>query len=98
MSAAESEVHDLMTKALDSDEAGDKEIAINYYTQSVELILKISDKTIRDRLNKFAVQALDRAEKLKGIKYKPIPSAAYQSPIHNNLQATTSQNTSVRCK
>ncbi|KAJ6649460.1 Calpain-7, partial [Pseudolycoriella hygida] len=42
--------------------------------KTVEMILQIPDKDARTRLNKFATQALDRAEELKGIKRENIPS------------------------
>ena len=38
---------------------------------AVELILSIEDKEKREKMNKFARQALDRAEELKGIKKEP---------------------------
>lgn len=60
-------VHDILSKALDADEKGDKELAIDFYTKAVELVLKISDPTLKERLNKYAIQALERAEELKGI-------------------------------
>lgn len=52
----------------DADERGDKAKAIELYTQAVEIILSIDDKEKREKLNKFAIQALTRAEELKGIK------------------------------
>lgn len=60
-------VHNILSQALDADESGDKENAVNYYTKAVELILQIKDATIKEQLNKYAVQALDRAEELRGI-------------------------------
>lgn len=71
---AELEIHKILSKALDADESGNKELAIQYYTQSVEEILKCEDPSIRARLNKFAKQSLDRAEELKGIKREQLPS------------------------
>lgn len=41
---------------------------------AVELILSIDDKEKREKLNKFARQALDRAEELKGIKKQDSPT------------------------
>lgn len=60
-------VHEILSCALDADEHGDKEKAVEYYTKAVETILKISDVTLRDRLNKYAVQAIERAEELRGV-------------------------------
>lgn len=47
---------------------------------AVELILSIEDKEKREKMNKFARQALDRAEELKGIK-KDSPSS--EDPVRN---------------
>lgn len=60
-------IHEILKRALDADERGEKEQAVAHYTNAVELILKISDSAIKDSLNKYAVQALDRAEELRGI-------------------------------
>lgn len=60
-------VKGILNSALDADEQGDKEKAVELYTKAVEVILKISDPVVRERLNKYAVQALDRAEELRGI-------------------------------
>lgn len=67
----ESECRSILSRALDADEAGDKELAIELYGKAVETILRIEDRERREKLNKFAKQALDRAEELKGIKYVP---------------------------
>lgn len=75
----EAEIHKILSQALDADEKGDKELAINLYTKTVETILRIEDKELRNRLNRFANHSLDRAEKLKGIQ-RPDPSPV-QSPI-----------------
>lgn len=60
-------VKGILSSALDADEQGDTEKAVEYYSKAVEVILKISDPALRERLNKYAVQALDRAEELRGI-------------------------------
>lgn len=60
-------VKGILSSALDADEQGDIEKAVKYYSKAVEVILKISDPALRERLNKYAVQALDRAEELRGI-------------------------------
>lgn len=70
-------VHEILSSALDADERGEKEQAVELYTKAVEFILKISDAKTREQLNKYAVQALDRAEELRGIS----------SPTHKS-QAT----------
>lgn len=67
-------VHNILSQALDADESGDIENAVHYYTKAVELILQIKDPTMKEQLNKYAVQALDRAEELRGIS----------SPKHRN--------------
>lgn len=70
-----SEIHRLLSLALDADESGDRDQAVLLYSEAVEQILRIDDKDARARLNKFANQALERAEKLKGIKYQPATTA-----------------------
>lgn len=60
-------VHEILSQALDADENGAKEKAVELYTKAVEVILKISDAGVRAKLNKYAVQALERAEELRGI-------------------------------
>lgn len=60
-------VHETLSKALDADEKGDKAAAIEFYSKAVELVLKITDPSLKERLNKYAIQALERAEELRGI-------------------------------
>lgn len=69
----ESEIHDVLSQALDADESKNESLAIALYMKTVEMILQIQDKETRTRLNKFATQALDRAEELKGIKRQTVP-------------------------
>ncbi|XP_050080262.1 calpain-7-like [Anopheles maculipalpis] len=66
---SEGEIRSILGRALDADEAGKKDEAIDLYGQAVEKILRLEDREKREKLNKFAKQALDRAEELKGIKY-----------------------------
>lgn len=80
-----SDIHRLLSHALDADESGDRDRAVQLYSEAVEQILRIDDKDARARLNKFANQALERAEKLKGITYQPVtagvlPTASPSSP------------------
>lgn len=60
----------LIKQAFEEDDQGNKQEAIDLYTEAVELCLKIrnetSDKTLQERVKKLASQALDRAEDLKG--------------------------------
>ncbi|KAL3832697.1 hypothetical protein ACJMK2_024317, partial [Sinanodonta woodiana] len=59
----------LISNALEADEGGNAQEAIELYSEAVELWIKIkqstSDKSLQDKVNKLASQALDRAEKLK---------------------------------
>ena len=71
-------VHEILSSALDADERGDKEQAVELYTKAVEFVLKIGDAKTREQLNKYAVQALDRAEELRGIS----------SPTHKTQAAS----------
>lgn len=74
-------VHEILSSALDADERGDKEQAVELYTKAVEFILKISDAKTREQLNKYAVQALDRAEELRGISSPTKTQAASPANI-----------------
>ncbi|ETN61704.1 calpain [Anopheles darlingi] len=67
----EADVRSILSRALDADEAGRKEEAIDLYGEAVEKILRLQDREKREKLNKFALNALERAEKLKGITYAP---------------------------
>lgn len=79
----ESQIHEVLSQALDADESKNESLAISLYMQTVEMILQIQDKETRMRLNKFATQALDRAEELKGIKRGNTtnPSVQVQSTV-----------------
>ncbi|XP_041978772.1 calpain-7-like [Aricia agestis] len=61
----------LMQQALDADEAGLKDIALQSYTSAVELALIAAKSNpnpeVKSKLNGLASQALERAEKIKGI-------------------------------
>ena len=65
----------LLTQGLDCDEDGQIEEAVELYTEAVELCIKAKnaskEETTKKKLSKVAVQALDRAEKLKGIDRTP---------------------------
>lgn len=69
--SAKEEIHATLRQALDADEQGDKIRAVELYSTAVELILKVSDTELRQKLNKHAVNALERAEELRGITAKP---------------------------
>lgn len=79
----ESDIHSVLSQALDADESKNESLAISLYMKTVEMILQIPDKETRTRLNKFATQALDRAEELKGIKRESVssPSVSVQPTI-----------------
>ena len=87
----ENEIRKILSKALDADESGNKELAIQLYTDSVEAILKIDDKDVKHRLNRYATQALDRAEELKGIKHEsplplsPVTPHSNVTPVKSNI-------------
>lgn len=69
----EQAIHRILSQALGADEAGNKTAAIAFYLEAVEAILKIGDRELRAKLNRFATQSLDRAEQLKGIR-RPEPA------------------------
>ncbi|XP_064072702.1 calpain-7-like isoform X2 [Vanessa tameamea] len=60
----------LMQQALDADEANLQDLALQLYTQAVEIAVnfKVTDGDVKARINGLAAQALDRAEEIKGIK------------------------------
>lgn len=83
-------VKEILRQALDADENGDKENAVELYTKAVETILKIGDPAVRERLNKYAVQALDRAEELRGIsspKRTQQTTNSDETPSTNRVQS-----------
>lgn len=87
----ESEIHAVLSEALDADESKDEALAISLYMKTVEMILQIQDKDTRTRLNKFATQALDRAEELKGIKRGSVatPSVLLQPTVSVKSKSST---------
>lgn len=87
---SESEIHAVLSQALDADQSNNESLAISLYMKTVEMILKIPDKDARARLNKFATQALDRAEELKGIKRQNVPSPSM--PIQPTTPVKKSSN------
>lgn len=78
----ENDIHQILSRALGADESGNKEQAIQCYMEAVEAILKIGDRELRAKLNRFATQSLDRAEQLKGVRRPEV--------AHNQLQAPES--------
>lgn len=76
----------LLSEALDEDEKGDLEDAIELYTEAVELCIKIRDATqdngLKTKVTKMATQALDRGEQLKkALKPASSPSSP-SAPRH----------------
>jgi calpain-7 len=63
---------EILKQALTADENNEKELAIKLYSDAVERILSIEDVSTREKLNKFALSALERAEKLKESITKPV--------------------------
>ncbi|EFA09011.1 calpain-7 [Tribolium castaneum] len=60
----------LLQEAIEEDESGDKSDAIELYAQAIEFITKNPD-LMQGELKQLALQALERAEALKGIKHEP---------------------------
>lgn len=85
----EHEIHQILSRALSADEAGNKEVAIAHYLEAVDAILKIGDRDLRTKLNRFATQSLDRAEQLKGVVRRPEPERLHSPsqvvPVKSNL-------------
>ena len=59
----------LLTEALELDERGEGEEALEQYKLAVEVCLQarqaVTDSELKEKLNKVAAQALDRAERLR---------------------------------
>lgn len=55
----------LLQQAIDEDEQGDKDDAIELYAKAVEYVTKYPE-LMQGELRRIALQALDRAETLKG--------------------------------
>ncbi|XP_063916671.1 calpain-7-like [Zophobas morio] len=60
----------LLQQAIEEDEAGDKEDAIELYAKVIEFITQFPD-LMQGELKQLALQGLERAEALKGIKREP---------------------------
>ncbi|CAG9812881.1 unnamed protein product [Phaedon cochleariae] len=71
----------LLQQAIEEDEHGDKQDAIELYAKAVEYITQFPD-LIQGDLKSLTLQALDRAEDLKGIK-KHQPTRSSQ-PLHSS--------------
>lgn len=83
-------VKEILRQALDADEKGEKEVAVELYMKAVETILKIGDPALRERLNKYAVQSIDRAEELRGISSPKRTAQATnvdETPANNRVQS-----------
>lgn len=81
------EVYDLMKRALDADTADDKEKAIGLYMRGADTYLKIDDPQLKDKLKKFAIDAISRAEELKGITTASSTAAATSPSTQSNVQS-----------
>ena len=61
--------YNLLSEALQLDEAGEAEDALEQYKLAVEVCLQtkrtVADKEVQEKLSKVAVQGLDRAESLR---------------------------------
>ncbi|BHF63102.1 calpain 7 [Sparganum proliferum] len=70
----------ILNEACEADGAKCVDEAVALYTQAIELLLKIhsrsSDASFKERVNKLATQALERAETLKQLKKTLQPSSA----------------------
>ncbi|XP_057659108.1 calpain-7-like [Diorhabda carinulata] len=74
----------LLNQAIEEDEAGDKEDAIDLYAKTVEYISQFPD-LMQGELKNLALMALDRAEELKGIKKETSPPSSETSPTNSKL-------------
>lgn len=87
----------LMRQGLDEDEAGNKDDAIDLYSEAVELCLKAkkltADTDLQRKLMNLAKQALDRAETLKKLKSEENSpySTKPESPVPASFSSTTTK-------
>ena len=81
-----------LVEALDLDENGQEEEAVDLYAEAVRLCLKAKDETkddkLKTQLSKYARQALERAEKIKGRQdtTPQVAAGATSSPISKARQ------------
>ncbi|XP_023726800.1 calpain-7 isoform X2 [Cryptotermes secundus] len=93
----------LLCQALDADEAGNRDEAVELYTQAVDLGIRArssaQDPELQNKLASLARQALERAEELKGIlpqvEEKPTSHVSVQ-PKLCSVPEYTSPNVSVQ--
>ncbi|GFO06594.1 calpain-7 [Plakobranchus ocellatus] len=82
----------LLSEALDEDEQGNLNEAIDLYSEAVDVCLQIRnsnpDTKMRERVTKMAEQALDRAEALKKRNPKPSVSSA-ASPSSSGVRTVS---------
>ena len=80
-------------EALDLDEKGLEEDAVELYAKAVELCLtaqkSTNDEKLKKNLNKIAKQALERAEHIKNREHSPpAAAAATAAPTANKTKGT----------
>lgn len=80
----ESECYSLLSLALSFDEHGNKKEALKAYSDAVEAILKLPDGQVKDKLRKYASNALERAETLQ--KELNVTEVSTQSPENPPLK------------
>ncbi|KAJ8922897.1 hypothetical protein NQ315_001439 [Exocentrus adspersus] len=79
----------LLQQAIDEDEQGDKEDAVELYAKAIEYITQFPDLMQGD-LKALILQALDRAEELKGIKKSQSEEQSLSTDSVVQQKATTS--------
>lgn len=75
----------LFRQALDADESKNESVAVDLYTQAIQLAMQArtetDDSELKNKLSIIMLEALERAEILKGIKNTPDVQRAGISPI-----------------
>ncbi|CAG0887662.1 unnamed protein product [Cyprideis torosa] len=83
----------MLSQALDVDEAGEKEEAVDLYAQAVELCLKArkstKDPALLKKLQNNAAMALERAEKLKGLNTPVSPPKVETAPVSDAMKSVS---------
>lgn len=78
-----------LVEALELDENGQEDEAVDLYTEAVELCIKAKNETtddkLKQKLSKVARQALERAEQIKG-RDAVQPSKQQELPVKNKVR------------
>lgn len=86
--------HFLLQQALDADSAGLKDTAVDLYTKAIEYVTQ-HPELMQGELRELVLQALERAEDIKGIKREEVPTTS-NTPTYASTTITPSQSVNKR--